>query len=235
MSEFVTFLTGDYKVIQDDDKYLFSADSVLLANLSSIGGSDSVIELGAGSGVISILVAVKKNAKKVVGIEIDSATCDMARRSVKMNKLDDKIEMICGDVKNLSSFVASGSFDKAIMNPPYFSPNDGTSGGGVKASARKECEGTLEDFVGAAACALKNGGDLFLSYKFDRLCDLFVVLRRHGLEPKRIYLVYPKLSKGVDTVIVSARKGGKVGLIPETLVVMDEEGRYTPDVKKLYD
>ena len=93
MSEFVTFLTDDYKVLQDDDGYLFSADSVLLANLAKIGKDDIVLDLGSGSGVMSILVSVKKGAKKVVGVEIDSCTAEMSRRSVKMNHLDDKIQI----------------------------------------------------------------------------------------------------------------------------------------------
>ncbi len=235
MSEYVTFLTGDYKILQDDDKYLFSADSVLLANLSSVGCQDTVVDLGTGSGVLATLLVVKKNAKKVVGVEIDSAVCDMARRSVGMNRLEDKIEILHGDVRKISEVVKKESFDKAICNPPYYFGADGTEGYGTKAVARKELEATLDDFISAASYSLKNGGDLFVSYKFDRLCDLFVSLRGHGLEPKKIVLVYPKLSKGVDTVIVSARKGGKTGLVPETLVVMDEDGRYTPEVKKLYD
>ncbi len=235
MSEFVTFLTGDYKILQDDDKYLFSADSVLLANLSSVGANDCVIDLGTGSGVLATLLAVKKNAKRIVGVELDGGVCDMARRSVKMNRLENKIEILQGDVREISAVVKSGEFDKAICNPPYYFSSDGTDNVGVRAKARKECEATLDDFISASAYALKNGGDLFVSYKFDRLCDLFVSLRTHGLEPKKIVLVYPKLSKGVDTVLVSARKGGKTGLVPETLVVMDEEGRYTPEVRKLYD
>lgn len=235
MSEYVTFLTGDYKIFQDDDKYLFSADSVLLANLSSVGGQDTVVDLGTGSGVLATLLVVKKGAKKVVGVEIDGDVCDMARRSVKMNKLEDKIEILQGDVRHIGNVVKKESFDKAICNPPYYFNSDGTNAVNGRAVARKECEASLDDFISASAYALKNGGDLFVSYKFDRLCDLFVSLRGHGLEPKKIFLVYPKLSKGVDTVIVSARKGGKTGLMSEALVVMDEDGRYTPEVKKLYD
>ena len=124
MSEFVTFLTDDYKVLQDDDGYLFSADSVLLANLAKIGKDDTVLDLGSGSGVMSILLSVKKGAKKVVGVEIDSCTADMSRRSVKMNRLDDKIEIVPGDVKDVKALLTAGSFDKAICNPPYFGGDD---------------------------------------------------------------------------------------------------------------
>lgn len=235
MSEFVTFLTGDYKVLQDDDGYLFSADSVLLANLAKIGVEDSVIDLGTGSGVIAILTAVKKGAKRVVGVEIDSATADMARRSVKMNKLDDKISIITGDVKCIKDFVRAGEFDKAICNPPYFSADDGFGTEGVKATARKQGENTIDYFVKAGAFALKNGGDFFVVYKADRLVEVVTALHENGLEPKHITYIYPKLSKGVDTVIISAKKGGKTGLQSSTLILMDEEGKYLDTVKELYN
>lgn len=234
MSEFVTFLTDDYKVLQDDDGYLFSADSVLLANLAKIGKDDTVLDLGSGSGVMSILVSVKKGAKKVVGVEIDSCTADMSRRSVKMNHLDDKIEIVTGDVKDVKALLTAGSFDKAICNPPYFGGDDGLEKTSQRAVARKQGDCTLNDFVFAASYALKNGGDFFIVYKADRLVELITTLNQNGLEPKHITYVYPKLSKGVDTVIISAKKGGKLGLQSSTLILMDEEGEYTEKVKELY-
>jgi tRNA1(Val) A37 N6-methylase TrmN6 len=181
MSEFVTFLTGDYKVLQDDNGYLFSADSVLLANLAKIGSDDSLIDLGTGSGVLAILATVKKGAKRTVGIEIDSATADMARRSVKMNNLDDKITIVNGDVKDIKDYVRAGEFDKAICNPPYFSAEDGFGTIGAKATARKQGQNTIDAFVEAGAYALKNGGDFFVVYKADRLVELIVALTKNGL------------------------------------------------------
>ena len=234
MSEFVTFLTDDYKVLQDDDGYLFSADSVLLANLAKIGKDDTVLDLGSGSGVMSILLSVKKGAKKVVGVEIDSCTADMSRRSVKMNHLDDKIQIVTGDVKDVKALLPAGGFDKAICNPPYFGGDDGLEKTSQRAVARKQGNCTLNDFVFAASYALKNGGDFFIVYKADRLVELITTLHQNGLEPKHVTYVYPKLSKGVDTVIISAKKGGKLGLQSSTLILMDEEGKYTEKVKELY-
>lgn len=232
MSEFLTFLSGDYKLIQDDEEYCFSADSVLLANLACIGTNDNVIDLGSGSGVISTLVAVKKNARRVVGIELNPRTVELSKKSSKMNKLTDRQTFICGDVKKIGDYVSAGEFDKAVCNPPYFVPDTQVSSG--RKTARSEAEGGLNDFISAAAYALKNGGDLFISYKLARLCDLICALRENGLEPKHVTFVYPKFSKGADVVIVSAKKGGKCGLLSDTLIIMDEEGRYTPRVKELY-
>lgn len=234
MAEFVTFLTDQHKVLQNDDGYLFSADSVLLANLSKVGSDDVVLDLGTGCGVIAILLAVKKGAKKVVGVEIDSSTADMARRSVKMNCLDDKIEIIEGDVKDVKTLLTPGSFDKAVCNPPYFSAQDGNENTSQKAVARKQCHTTLDHFVKGASYALKNGGDFFVVYKADRLVELLCTLHQNGLEPKHITYVYPKLSKGVDTVVVSSKKGGKPGMTSSTIILMDEDGKCSEKVKELY-
>ena len=235
MSEFVTYLTGDYVVLQDDKGYLFSADSVLLANLAKIGSEDALIDLGTGSGVLAILSHVKKGAKRVVGIEIDSDTADMARRSVKRNGLEDKIQIITGDVKDIAQLVKAGEFDKAICNPPYFSADDGFGTVGARATARKQGDNTVHHFVKAGAYALKNGGDFFVVYKADRLVEIITALHDNGLEPKHVTYVYPKLSKGVDTVIISAKKGGKTGLQSSTLILMDEDGNYFDKVKELYN
>ena len=235
MSEFVTFLTGDYVVLQNDDGYLFSADSVLLANLAKVGAEDSLIDLGTGSGVLAILTAVKKGVKRVVGIEIDPATADMARRSVKMNKLEDRISVLTGDVKDIKELVRAGEFDKAICNPPYFTADDGIGVTDAKSTARKQGENSIDHFVRAGAYALKNGGDFFAVYKADRLVELITSLHQNGLELKHITYIYPKLSKGVDTVIISAKKGGKTGLNSSTIILMDEEGRYFDKVKELYN
>lgn len=236
MSEFVTFLgNGDYKLLQDDDGYLFSADSVLLANLAQIGAKDSVLDLGSGSGIISTLIAVKKHAAKIVGIELDDKACGMAARSAKMNKLEDKLSFVCADVRQIKTVVQSGEYDKVVCNPPYFDFDDGNTSVSARTTARKVTGATLEDFVAAAAYSLKNGGDFFIVYPAASLADLTCILRANGLEPKRAILVYPKLSKGLDTVIVSARKGGGKGMTFETLVIMDEEGRYTERVRELYN
>ena len=235
MSEFVTYLTGDYVVLQDDKGYLFSADSVLLANLAKIGSEDALIDLGTGSGVLAILSHVKKGAKRVVGIEIDSDTADMARRSVKRNGLEDKIQIITGDVKDIAQLVKAGEFDKAICNPPYFSADDGFGTVGARATARKQGDNAVHHFVKAGAYALKNGGDFFVVYKADRLVEIITALHDNGLEPKHVTYVYPKLSKGVDTVIISAKKGGKTGLQSSTLILMDEDGNYFDKVKELYN
>lgn len=236
MSEYITDLNiGGYKILQDTDGYSFSQDSVLLANLCFIKPGEAVLDLGTGCGIIATLIAVKKNPERVCGIEILPFAANMAERSVRLNNLEDKIKIICGDVRDTADLVGHGAFDKVVCNPPYFDTPSGVSGqNSPRILARTESTASLEDFIIAAKIALKYGGDFYIIQKFNRLCDLIVLLRKHGLEPKHAILVYPKLSAGADVVILRARKGGKSGMRSETLIVMDEENNYTERIKELY-
>lgn len=234
MANFITFLgIDDYKLLQDDKGYLFSADSVLLSNLVKIGADDRVLDLGTGCGVIATLIAIKKKPKKAVGIELNADACALAKKNVEMNKLTDRIEIIEGDVRKIRDLIKAESFEKVICNPPYFDAEESGSKT-QRATSRAQSEGSIDDFVKAAAYALAFGGDFSIIYPASKITDLFCALRTNNLEPKKAVLIYPKLSKGVDTVIVTARKGGKCGISCETLIVMDEEGNYSEKVKELY-
>lgn len=262
MSEYLTDLNiADYKILQDTDDYAFSQDSVFLANLAQITANDRILDLGCGSGILATLALIKKNAAYALGIELQPRVADMAIRSAKLNGLDNKLDIICGDVKNIRALVKAESFDKVLCNPPYFTngllrqTNDaeGNSSNTYKADddninepskscdkqdrrafARCESSATLADFVQAAAFGLRFGGDCYFIVKVDRMAELIYCLKSCSLEPKRLTLIYPKLSKGIDTVIVCARKGAKVGLVTDTFIVADEQGNYTLRAKELY-
>ena len=233
MSEYLTDLgIKDYKLIQDTDDYAFSQDSVFLANMAKLCGKDSVLDLGCGSGILATLALIKKGVKKAVGIEIKETACDMARRSAEMNGLD--FEVINCDVKDIASQIRAESFDKVLCNPPYFSASSPAAKNG-KGQARSESTATLEDFIHAAGYSLKFGGDLWIVIKITRLQKLFSALERNNLAAKEMILIYPKLSRGADCAIVSARKGGKEGLITSTFIAQNEEGTVTDDYHALYN
>lgn len=232
MSRYLTTLgIGDYAVYQDTDDYAFSQDSVFLASLAKISSNDSVLDLGTGCGILATLAIVKKGAKKAVGIEVQPSVADMAKASVEFNGLSDKINIIEGDVRDVKTLVKAESFDKVLCNPPYFSSGKQVT---LKNASRIENKGTLEDFIIAGAYSLRFGADMWIVIKQDRLATLFFLLKKYNLEPKEMTLVYPKLSSGVDVVIVKARKGAKEGLVTSDLIVMDENGNYTDSYKELY-
>lgn len=232
MSEYLTDLgIKNYKILQDTDDYAFSQDSVFLANMAKLGPKDSVLDLGCGSGILATLALIKKGVKRAVGIDIKESACDMARRSALMNGLD--LQVICADVKDIANHVGAGSFDKVLCNPPYFAEPSKVAKGGVGV-ARSETSATLDDFVKSANYALRFGGDLYIIIKCARLQTLMCSLKAHGLSAKEMILIYPKLSKGVDAVIVCARKGGKEGLITKTFIAQNEDDSFTDEYNGLY-
>lgn len=231
MAEYLTDLgIEDYKIIQDTDDYAFSQDSVFLVNMAKLGTKDNVLDLGCGSGILSILALIKKKVKSAVGVEINEKFCDMAKRSAKLNGLS--FEVINCDVKNVREHIKAESFDKVLCNPPYFTPSSPIAAvGGV---ARTESTSTLDDFIAAASYSLRFGGDLWIVSKASRLAGLLASLDRHRLAAKELTLIYPKLSLGVDTVVVSAKKGGKEGLVTKTFIAQNEDGTFTKQYEELY-
>lgn len=220
----------DYVILQNTDDYAFSQDSVFLANTAKIDKNDKVLDLGCGSGILATLALIKKHAALAVGIELQPDVADMARQSAKINRLDDKLTIVDGDVKDVKNLVKAESFDIVLCNPPYFQGEQSTK----KNLSRAESTATLADFVYAASYALRFGGDAWFVSKIDRLSPLICELSKRNLEPKEMTIVYPKLSTGADIVIIKGRKGGKVGLKTHTLIVADEKGNYAEAYKEMY-
>lgn len=232
MPEFVTSLDiEDYTILQNTDDYAFSQDSVFLANIAKLLPSDEVLDLGCGCGILATLALVKKHVKRAVGIEIQSDVADMARRSAQNNRLQDRLTIIDGDIKDIRKLVSAESFDKVLCNPPYFDDGNGCT---KKSISRQENTATLCDFAGAASYSLKFGGDAWFVCKFNRIATLLSSLTQNKLEPKEITLVYPTASAQPDIIIVKARKGAKPGVISHSLIVKDDNGEYTDKYKELY-
>lgn len=232
MSEYLTDLgIGDYKILQDTETYAFSQDSVFLANMAKLSPRDSVLDLGCGSGILATLALIKRNVKYAVGIDVNPRICDMAKRSAQMNGLNLKI--IQGDVKDINKYLPAESFDKILCNPPYFA-NSSKIAKGDTGLARSESTTTLDDFVRSASYALRFGGDLYIVIKCARLQTLMSALTKYNLSAKEMILIYPKLSKGADAVIIGARKGGKEGLITKTFIAQNEDGSFTDEYNALY-
>lgn len=231
MSLYLADLEHGIEIYQDTDGYGFTQDSVLLANLASMNGKDTVLDLGCGSGVLGFLALAKKHVKSVVGLDVQQDVVDMCKKSVEHNHLEDRFEVRLGDVKDYKKILKHGEFSKVLCNPPYFKQTETND---ERSTSRQESTATLEDFVSAGAFALKFGGELWIVIKVDRLSALFGALGANKLEPKLMWLIYPKPSLDVDTVIVKAKKGGKVGLDTKTLYVMDDDGNYTDAFNELY-
>lgn len=224
------------RIIQNPSLYCFTSDAVLLANFVKATKKDVVVDLGTGSGIIATIVATKTNAKKVYGVEIQPYMSDMASRSVKLNGLEDKIEIINRPMQTAFEVLGKESCSVVTCNPPYQK-----IGAGEKqlteeiAISRHEVKVTLEEIVVSASTLLKYGGKFYVIHQAKRLAELTYLLEKHNLRVKKITMIQPKANKNVDTVIVEATKFGKVGLIiPPPLVVFNDDGTPTREVEKIY-
>jgi tRNA1Val (adenine37-N6)-methyltransferase len=220
------------EIIQNTEGYRFTSDAVLLANSVKAFSKHRVVDLGAGSGIISIIIAAKTSAKEIVGIEIQPALADMAKRSVAHNKLSDRIKIINCPMQQAKDIIGGG-FDIAVSNPPY---EDAVENPTEVDMCKREQLVTLEEVVASAEQLLKFGGVFYIINKAKRLAEIIFYMKQKNIEPKRITLIQPKAGKDIDTVIVEGKKGGKPSLVvPKPLVVYDENGQYTDEVRRMYN
>lgn len=224
------------KIIQDPEKFCFGIDAVLLSNYAKASKGDKVLDLGTGTGIIPILMSGKTDAGHFTAVEIQKESADMASRSVVLNNLTDKIEIICKDVKELNDVIDKASFDVVTSNPPYMVGSHGiTNDSEYMAIARHEIKCNLEDIVKAAADALKPGGYFYMVHRPFRLSEILVMLTKYRIEPKKIRLVHPYADKEPNMVLIEAKRGAKSGVIVEKpLVVYDSPGVYTKEVLEIY-
>ena len=225
-----------YHIIQDTKRFCFGMDAVLLSGFARVKEGARVLDLGTGTGIIPILLEAKTGAEHLTGLEIQEESADMARRSVLLNGLEDKIDIVTGDIKEAESLFDAASFDVITCNPPYMIGQHGiTNEGDAKAIARHEILCTLEDVVSQAAKLLKPGGNFFMVHRPFRLAEIMTVLQAYKLEPKRMQLVYPFVDKEPNMVLIEANRGGKPRLtVEKPLIVYKEPGVYMPEIYDIY-
>ncbi len=227
---------NNYRIIQDSKRFCFGMDAVLLSGFVKVKDGERVLDLGTGTGIIPILLEAKTNAAHLTGLEIQEDSADMARRSVALNHLEEKIEIVTGDIKEAVSLFGAASFDVVTCNPPYMTENHGlTNPEAPKAIARHELLCTLEDVISQAAALLRPGGNFFMVHRPFRLVDIMVLMRRYKLEPKRMRMVYPFVDKEPNMVLIEASRGGRPRMtVEKPLVVYQEPDRYTDEIYDVY-
>lgn len=226
-----------YKIIQNTNGFCFGIDAVLLSDFAKdIRHNSIVADLCTGTGIISILLAGKTQAKKIYGVEIQETVADMATRSVKLNHLEDKITIVNDDLNNLASSFDFGSFDAIVTNPPYMKPNSGlTNISKEKLISRHEVMCSLEDVISVSSKLLKNNGCFYIVHRPDRLVDIMFLLRKYKLEPKVLRFVQPFVDKAPNLLLIKAVKNGNAFLKIETpLVVYNADNSYTDEIFKIY-
>ena len=161
----------------------------------------------------------------------------MASRSVKLNELEDKIDIVCEDLRNLNVIYKNASFDAVTVNPPYMKSGKGlVNPDESKAIARFEIKCTLEDVLSVSSKLLKDGGGFFMVHKPERLDEIIVGMKKVKLEPKRLRVVYPRTDSEPNMILVEGRKCANAGMrIEKPLIIYDDSGKYTPEVSRIYE
>ena len=225
-----------YVIIQDPKRFCFGIDAVILSGFAEVKKGEKVMDLCTGTGIIPILLEAKTEGSHFTGLEIQEESVEMARRSVRLNGLEDKVTIDFGDVKNTEALYRASSFDVVTVNPPYMNEGGGLKNGySPKTIARHEVLCSLEDVVDAAARLLVPQGRLYMVHRPHRLTDIMVTLRNHRLEPKRLRFVHSYADREPVMVLVEAVSNGKpmVKVMPP-LIIYKEDGEYTGEIMKIY-
>ncbi len=228
-------LNGLY-IIQHSKKFCFGIDAVLLSSFARVEEGEEVLDIGTGTGIIPILLSAKTRGRHFTGIELQEESADMAKRSVSFNGLSDRIEIICGDIRDSKDILPSSHFEAVLSNPPYIEKGKGLiSGNREKDIARHELFLSFGELSREASRVLKVNGRFYIIHRPQRLAELFRKLSDNGLEPKRIRFVLPSPDREPTMVLIEAIKGAKSGLIVEKpLLVYEEGGRYTDEILEIY-
>lgn len=227
-----------YRIIQDPGRFCFGMDAVLLAGFAGdlIKPGAKLLDLGTGTGIIPILLEARSRAAHLTGLEIQAESADMARRSVAINGLEDKITIVQGDIKEAGDLFAAASFDVVTCNPPYMIGQHGlTNPEAPKAIARHEILCTFEDVASQTAHLLCPGGSFYLVHRPFRLAEIMMTLMKYKLEPKRMQLVYPFADREPNMVLLQAVRGARPRLqVDKPLIIYREPGVYTDEIYEIY-
>ena len=225
------------KIVQDKDYFNFSLDSVLLPNFVDITKKTKMIlDICTGNAPIPLILSTKTDAK-IYAVELQKEIYNLAKETIKINKLDNQIVLINNNIKNLKKIFNTETFDIITCNPPYFKNKEDSiiNENIVKSIARHEIEMELEDVMLISKSLLKNEGSLVLVHRTDRLIEIIELMKKHNIEPKRMRLIYPKVNMESNLVLIEGRKNGKEGLkILPPLYIHNDDSSYTSEVLEMF-
>ncbi|WP_096186134.1 tRNA1(Val) (adenine(37)-N6)-methyltransferase [Evansella halocellulosilytica] len=236
--ERIDYMPGKQRYIyQRSDVFSFSMDAVLLAKFTSLPRNGKVIDLCAGNGAVPLIMSLRTDAS-ILAVEIQELLCHLAQKSIQLNGLDQQIRMINKDITNLSTEVMWGKYDTVTCNPPYFpvTHDKGKNENERVSLARHEVACTLEDVIQIASRLVKSYGKVALVHRPERVVDIFSLMRKYKVEPKRLQYVHPKAGKEANMVLVEGVRDRKQGLKTHSPLFVYEEGQqYTKEFKKHYE
>ncbi|MCX7794009.1 MAG: tRNA1(Val) (adenine(37)-N6)-methyltransferase [Thermodesulfovibrionales bacterium] len=230
----------DIKIFQSKRGYRFSVDSLLVFSFVNTRHAKKIADLGAGSGIIGILLAKKYSKSRVYLVELQKSLYENCLKNIEINGLQDRVMALNEDIRLIAkgktiAGLEENTFDIIVSNPPFRPPDTGRiSPEDERALARHEISLKLEDLLKASQRLLKTGGRLYLIYLPERLVELLIKLRISGLEPKRLRPVHSKINESARMILVEAAKGRRQGLtIEKPFIIYNEHGVYTEEMKNI--
>ena len=225
-----------YEIIQSPGRFCFGMDAVLLSSYAKIRNRELALDLGTGTGILPILLEAKNEGEHYTGLEIQEESADMARRSVSHNGLEDKIDIVTGDIKEASGIFGAASFHVITTNPPYMIGEHGLKNEKEALYiARHEALCTLDDILRESARLLKPKGRFYMVHRPFRLPEILAKMSAYGIEPKRMRLVYPYIDKEPNMVLLEGLRGGRPRMqVEPPLIVYQKDGEYTEELMRIY-
>ncbi len=225
------------KIVQNNNYFNFSLESILLPRFCVLRNDMKIMDLCTGNAPIPLVLSQYTNSK-IIGIELQKEIYNLAKETVKINALEDQIEVINMDVKEVLKSYETDSFDLITCNPPYFKylQSSNINQNEIKSIARHEMKITLEDIISVSKKLLKNNGSLVLVHRTERLSEIIELLNKNNMEAKRIRFIYPKEGEESNLVLIDAKKNGKIGLkVLPPLICHKEDGNYTNEVLNMFE
>ncbi len=225
-----------YEIIQSPGRFCFGMDAVLLSSYANVKKNEIALDLGTGTGILPILLEAKNEGLHYTGLEIQEESADMARRSVRYNGLEEKIDIITGDIREASGIFGPASFQVVTVNPPYMIGEHGLKNENEALYiARHEALCTLEDVLKESARLLPPRGRFYMVHRPFRLPEILSKMTAYRIEPKRMRMVYPRVDREPNMVLIEGLRGGNPRMQAEPpLIVYEKDGSYTDELRRIY-
>ena len=223
-------------IIQNPEKFCFGMDAVLLAGFARVKKGELCADLGCGNGIIPLLLSARTEGRHFTGLEIQEYSADLARRSMALNGLEERIEIVNGDLRDASGLLGASTFHVVTCNPPYMRAEHGlTNPNSARAIARHELLCTLEDVIRESAALLVPGGRFYLVHRPFRLAEIITLMVQYRVEPKRMRLVYPGTDREPNMVLLEGIRGARPHMtVEKPLIVWESPGKYTQEMREDY-